>query len=309
MDHRTRYDWQLLRTGPLWLDGGSMFGIIPPATWKRSIHCDERGRIELAQNCLLLKPASGSGAPLLIEAGSGNKFDAKFRDIYGLTDRCVIDALREADCPCEAIEHVIATHLHFDHAGGLTRRPLPGEPAGPRRTFPNAAVHVQRREWEDALTNRSVMTRTYLRENLDPIREHLRLIDSPPPFAPGHVVQRGDSPAVPTERRMIEILPGIRVFNVPGHTWGSQAVVFTDDRDRTIVFTPDLIPTAAHAGPAYNMAYDVEPFVSTVTRGWFLEEAVKNDWLLIINHEPGEPRRRVERDGQGWYRLVEAGDK
>jgi len=305
MDASVRYHWQLLRTGPLWLDGGGMFGIIPPALWRRNVAVDERGRIELAQNCLLLRPVKGRAGPILIETGSGDKFDAKHRDLYGLSDHCVIDALREADCACEKIANVIVTHLHFDHAGGLTRRAAASE-SSPVPTFPNATIHVQRREWEDALTNRSVMTRSYLKENFEPARSQLRLIDSPPPFPPGHVAQKTEPPAVAVRDRMTEILPGIRVFNVPGHTWGSQAVVFTDDRDRTIVFTPDLIPTAAHVGQAYNMAYDVEPFVSTVTRGWYLDEAVKNDWLLVLNHEPGEPRRKVRQDGKGWYELIES---
>jgi hypothetical protein len=51
------------------------------------------------------------------------------------------------------------------------------------------------------------------------------------------------------------------------------------------------------------MAYDVEPFISTVTRHWFLKEAADNDWLLVLDHEPGDPRRRVRPDGKGWYSL------
>jgi glyoxylase-like metal-dependent hydrolase (beta-lactamase superfamily II) len=104
------------------------------------------------------------------------------------------------------------------------------------------------------------------------------------------------------------VLPGIRVFNVPGHTWGQQAVRFADDRGRQVVFAPDVLPTAAHAGAAYNMAYDVEPFISTVTRGWFLKEAVENDWLLVLDHEAHQPLQRAERDGKGWYRLFPGED-
>lgn len=277
-----------------------MFGVVPRAIWNRNVPCDEQGRIELAHNCLLLDGPHR----VVIEVGSGDKFDEKNRRIFGLSDRSIIDALREAGSRCEDIEHVIVTHLHFDHAGGLTRRGSDG----PVRTFPNAAVHVQRRECEDALANRSVMTRTYLQENLQPIRPQLRLIDSPAPFPAGHLPQRDELPQAPLPERETDVLPGIHVFNVPGHTWGQQAVRFTDDRGRTVVFTPDIIPTAAHVGAAYNMAYDVEPFISTVTRRWFLKEAAERDWLLVLVHEPGEPRRRVRPDGNGWYELVPAGD-
>jgi glyoxylase-like metal-dependent hydrolase (beta-lactamase superfamily II) len=204
---------------------------------------------------------------------------------------------------------VIVSHLHFDHAGGLTRRLRSGEAPdvlGAKRTFPNATIHVQRREWEDALANRSVMTCTYLPENLHPIREQLHLVESPPPFPPGHVPTRRDElPPTRVAERPTETLPGISVFSVPGHTWGQQAVMFTDDRGRTVVFSPDIIPTANHVGAAYNMAYDVEPFVSTVTRHWYLKEAAEMDWVLVLDHEPGNPVKRVRADGKGWFELID----
>ena len=39
---------------------------------------------------------------------------------------------------------------------------------------------------------------------------------------------------------------------------------------------------------------------------WFLPEAAAKDWLLVLDHEPGEPRRRVRPDERGWYALVDA---
>jgi len=296
-----RYAWRLLRAGPLRLDGGSMFGVVPRVLWSRDVPYDDQGRIEVAHNCLLLQRPDDP-ARIVIETGSGNKFDEKSRRIFGLSDFWLADALAEAGCRCEEVTHAIVTHLHFDHAGGLTHRDSGGE-AVP--TFPNATVYVQRREWDDALVNNSVMTRTYLRENLEPIRDQVRLIESPLPFPPGYHPRRDEPPMTSPESRMTEILPGIRVLAVPGHTWGQQAVLFTDEQNRTVVFPSDLLPTAHHVGAAYNMAYDVEPYTSTVTRRWFLEAAVANDWLLVLDHEPGNPCQRVKADGKGWFKLEE----
>lgn len=306
-----RYHWKLLRAGPLWLDGGGMFGIIPRVVWSRTVKSDDLGRIELAHNCLLLWPDSGSPTPgggntplIVIETGSGNKFDQKSRKIYSLTDRSIIDAIEETGRHCSDVTDVFVTHLHFDHAGGLTRLGEAGET--PRLTFPNAAIHVQRREWVDALANRSTMTRTYLRDHLDPIRQQVRLIDSPTPFVAGHLPQRDELPPTPVASRMTDILPGIKVFIVPGHTWGQQAVLFTDVAGRTVVFSPDVMPTVHHVGSAYNLAYDVEPYISTVTRRWFLDEAARNHWLLVLDHEPGNPLQQVRPDSRGWYELLPA---
>ena len=315
----TRYSWTLLRAGPLRLDGGSMFGVVPRVIWSRMIDSDERGRIEVAHNCLLLTRIDQPQTKVLIETGSGDKLDAKTRDIFGLApDRSIREAITEAGVKPDEIRHAIVSHLHFDHAGGLTRRVQPGEvpdwtsPSpegqafGVKFTFPNATIHVQKCEYEDAIANKSVMTRTYLRENLEPLRHAgLRLIESSPPFPPGQVPSRGEKPRVPLVDRFTEVIPGIFAFIVPGHTWGQHALLFTDDRGQTVVFTPDVMPTIHHLGAAYNMAYDVEPYVSTITRGWFLDEAARNNWLLVLDHEPSDPCRRVRPDGKGWYRLVD----
>jgi hypothetical protein len=64
------------------------------------------------------------------------------------------------------------------------------------------------------------------------------------------------------------------------------------------------MPTVHHVGPAYNLGYDVEPFVSMLSRRWFLSEAAAQDWLLVLDHEPANPCVRVRNDDRGWFRLV-----
>jgi hypothetical protein len=46
-----RHAWRLLRAGPIALDAGGMFGVIPRAVWSRMVTPDARHRIELAHNC------------------------------------------------------------------------------------------------------------------------------------------------------------------------------------------------------------------------------------------------------------------
>jgi glyoxylase-like metal-dependent hydrolase (beta-lactamase superfamily II) len=294
----SNFRWNLLDAGPLSLDGGGMFGLVPRVVWGRSVQTDERHRIRLNHNAILLQHPQG---PVVIETGSGDKLDAKNRDIFGLSDRSIIPAVEDAGTRLADVKHAIVTHLHFDHAGGLTRRTE--DPDRPALTFPNATVHAQRREWEDALTNRSVMTRTYFRDHLDPIRECVKLHESPPPFEPGQTPDRGAFPAAPLEDRLTEVIPGVFVFSVPGHTWGQQAILFRDDANRTVVFVPDVMPTAMHVGAAYSLAYDVEPYISMISKQWLLAEAARRDWTLVLDHEPHAPVVRVREDGKGWYRL------
>jgi glyoxylase-like metal-dependent hydrolase (beta-lactamase superfamily II) len=278
----------------------------------------------------------GSPRRVLIEVGTGDKLDPKMREIFALETnpatgkpRTIVDALAEVGATPESIDAVVVSHLHFDHAGALTRLPRPGEApefrftghedggggssqgGGCCLTFPQAAVYAQAREWADARANRSVMTRTYYPDHLIPIEKMVRMVDSPRPFVPGLVPGRDDLPVTPVEYRETELWPGggLSVFLVPGHTWGQQAVKFIEPgpdaggKGRTIVFTPDVMPTVHHLGAAYSLAYDVEPYTSMVTRRWFLTEAVRNNWVLCLDHEPGHPLVRVREDGKGWFVL------
>lgn len=301
----TRYNWQFIRAGTLKLDGGGMFGVVPKTLWSKVTASDELNRIPLAHNCILLKRIDSAGRThsILIETGSGDKFDPKLASIYGLEGDDIATALFRARTRPADVEHVVVSHLHFDHAGGLTRRGKESESV--ELSFPKAQIHCQQREWDDAITNTAVMTRTYLKENLNPIKEQLKLVDSPAPFKPGHIPAKGENPASPLQDRLSEILPGIFVFKVPGHTWGQQAILFKDEMDQTVVFTPDVMPTVNHVGQAYNMGYDVEPYISGHSRRWYLEEAMRGNWLLVLDHEPGNPLQRVKADGKGWYSLVE----
>jgi len=322
------WNFRLLRAARFKLDAGSMFGLVPRVVWSKTVPVDDRGRMDVQHNCLLLERATPGPGPrrVLIETGTGNKLDTKMRDIFALENRSIIDALNEAGAPPESIEAVVVSHLHFDHAGGLTRLPRSGEKptwsgddggggssahGGCLPTFPNATIYVQEREWNDATANRSVMTKTYYPDHLLPVAPQIKTVDSPRPFPLGQIPDRDELPRTPVELRETELWPGagISVFLVPGHTWGQQAIRFTEPsppsgRGRTIVFTPDVMPTVHHAGAAYSLGYDVEPYTSMVTRRWFLTEAARHNWLLCLDHEPGNPLVRVRENTRGWFDLA-----
>ncbi|MEX0876731.1 MAG: MBL fold metallo-hydrolase [Phycisphaerales bacterium] len=330
-----RYKWTILRASRFLLDGGGMFGVIPRVLWTKAVEPDEKNRVELAHNCVLLEstepdPATGKPRRYLIEAGTGDKLDEKMSAIFGLDSRTVESEVTAAGVDVGDIRATIVSHLHFDHAGGLTRRARdgeepdwvaskPGAASGDnpniKFTFPNAELIVQRREWVDARNNDAVMTRTYYRDHILPFEdehqplEHgkprLRLVDSPRPFPLNRKPSREELPKAPLEDRLTEVLPGISVFLVPGHTWGQQAVKFEDDKGRTIVFTPDVMPTHYHIGQPYSLSYDVEPYTSMVTKHWLLKEAAERDWVLLLDHEPGNPCYRVRDNDSGWFRLQE----
>ena len=249
--------WQVLRAGGFRLDGGGMFGLIPRTMWGQWVPYDAQNRIGLAMNCVLLERA---GQRILVETGAGGKWTDKEAGMYEFARqpsgavRTVEHALAEVGVAPADIAHVVVTHLHFDHAGGLTR---------PELVFPNARVHVQRREWEDALANRSTMTRTYLRSHLDPIAGQVELHDG-----------------------MAEVLPGLWVAPLLGHTWGQQGVWWRD-QEGVVCYTADLLPTVHHAHPASSLGYDMLPYDTMLTKRALLAKAEEEAWRLVLDHEPG----------------------
>ena len=267
-----------------------MFGIIPRVVWMKWFPAsgdgaiDAANRMPLQQNGLLLE---SGGRLVVVEVGIGDKFGAKEAAMYSQAcrpdgrPRAVHDALAEHGARPEDVNAVIVTHLHFDHAGGLTRLD-PAHPDRPRLTFPNAEIFVQRREIEDALAGRSTMNKTYLPGHLTPeVRERFRPVDG--------------------ER---EVLAGITVFPTPGHTWGQQCVRFADRKGRTVCFVNDVMPTARHARPTTNLSYDVEPYTSMLERAKLLERAERERWTLVLDHEDGWILMGVQAAGARGTREV-----
>ena len=133
-------EWSVrtILAGRFGLDGGAMFGVVPKTLWERRAPADALNRITLGMRPLLIRT---SAQTVLVDAGAGDKYAEKALAIYGLDARDQLDAsLAAAGVAADDIDLVIASHLHWDHVGGLTRRE--GDRLVPR--FPRAR-HVVRR--------------------------------------------------------------------------------------------------------------------------------------------------------------------
>jgi glyoxylase-like metal-dependent hydrolase (beta-lactamase superfamily II) len=222
--------------------------------------------------CLLVEHDVG---PILIDTGAGNKEDPKFHDIYGIDNAGadgrtrLEDGLREIGFRPDDVAVVINTHLHFDHAGGNTRRLPDGSVT---LSFPNARYVVQRGEWEWAHVRNERIQASYLPHNIDPVMEAGRfdLID-------------GD----------VEIVPGIHALVTPGHTPHHQSVLIRSGGE-TACFLADVIPTSAHLPLPWIMGYDVEPLVTLETKRSLLQRARDEQWLLVFEHDPVVPWGRLD---------------
>lgn len=247
-----------LTDGTFALDGGAMFGVIPKPLWERVAPADARNRIRMGLRPLLVRGPQ----TMLIDAGVGDKMDAKAGDIYGFDRARHLDhALADAGVTPDDIGVVLATHLHFDHAGGFTVRDADGRV---RPRFPRAQYIVRRGEWDAALHAHERNRASYFVENYVPLQEAgvLSLIDDD-----------------------AEVMTGVRVRCTGGHTRDHQ-IVMIESGSRTAVYVADLLPTTAHVPLPWIMGYDLYPMDTLAFKRTFLDEALRGEYLLLFEHDP-----------------------
>ena len=253
------YTLHAIETGTFALDGGAMFGVVPRVLWERRIAPDSRNRIPLHMRCLLLE---GDGRLVLVDNGMGHKYDSRFADLYAVDHsvHTLEGSLKKLGFSPEDVTDVVLTHLHFDHCGGSTRRT--GD--GLKLVFPNARHHVQQAHWQWATHPNPRERASFLEENLAPLERE-------------GVLTLHDGAG--------EILPGISVRPVNGHT-EAQQLVLVEGAEGTVAFVADLLPTIHHLSPAWVMGYDVRPLVAIEEKADFLEEAMAGRWHLFFEHDP-----------------------
>jgi glyoxylase-like metal-dependent hydrolase (beta-lactamase superfamily II) len=165
-----------------------------------------------------------------------------------------------------AVGHVVLTHLHADHAGGVV---VDGEPR-----FPNAVVSVHPGDWRrfaDANETEDYVARTSLGWLLD----HGRLD-----------LDGGDR----------EIVPGISVRHTPGHTPGHRSVLVRDQGE-VLLITGDLLHLPIQAGNADQpSSHDDDPRIGQVSRRLMLWRASQAGWWVAVNHFAA-PFGRVGSEG------------
>ncbi|MGH7230813.1 MAG: MBL fold metallo-hydrolase [Nitrospiraceae bacterium] len=260
------------------LDGGAMFGVVPKVLWERCCPADERNRIALGLNCLLIR---AYGKHWLIDTGLGHKEHGKFHDMFAVDQTPPLhDSLKELGVTHDDIDMVINTHLHFDHAGGNTIR---DEADRLLPAFPKARYAVQRGEYEDAAAANERTKASYRPENFMPIA-HARAWD----FLDGDT----------------ELAPGISTMVTHGHTRWHQGVKI-ESEGKTAFYLGDLIPTVSHLPLPYIMGYDLYPLQTLEAKRSVLDQAFDEKWLLIFEHDPRVRMGYVRKDVEERYFLEE----
>jgi glyoxylase-like metal-dependent hydrolase (beta-lactamase superfamily II) len=264
------FELHLLVAGGWKADGGMLFGVVPKVLWERQKPADEDNLVEAACVALVVRHR---GRLIVCETGIGTKLPEKrARQMRVWEPDGLLRALQRLGARPNEVDVVLSTHLHWDHAGGLTRRGPGGEL---ELTFPKARHFVQRSELDFALDPDPRSQAGYLSEDFLPVAES------------GQVeVLDGDA----------ELLPGVEVRVTGGHTPGHQVLIFRAG-DLACAMAGDLVGTRPHLRLAWNMSADLDVRRVMQEKARLLDEASRHRWLLVLGHETDQPAGYLGADG------------
>jgi glyoxylase-like metal-dependent hydrolase (beta-lactamase superfamily II) len=256
-----------INTGYFKLDGGAMFGVVPKTIWNKINPADENNLCSWALRCLLIEDGNRL---ILVDAGNGDKQDAKFFSHYYLHGNDTLEkSLAKYGFRKEDITDVFLTHLHFDHCGGSIKR----ENGKLVPNFSNATYWSNKEHWKWATEPNEREKASFLKENILPIEESgkLKFVE---------VTQMNND-----RLGQISFTENISLRFVNGHT-RAMMLPQIKYKDRTVVFMADLLPSAGHIPLPYVMGYDMFPLTTLIEKKSFLKEALENDYILFFEHDP-----------------------
>lgn len=257
--------------GTCLFDGGAMFGVVPKTLWSRKVEADEKNRVAIGLNCVVVRI---NGKTVLIETGFGNKIAPKLKEIYATQERLPA-SLVAAGLKPEDIDIVINSHLHWDHCGWNS---VLNEDGKAVPYFPNAQyiahkgeVEHGRRQWErDRIS--------YVADNYEPMiaTGQMRLV----------------------EGSLEEVIPGITLECYPGHTQQCMAV-HIQSQGQHACFISDLLPTSAHLDVGWAMGFDLDPLRTIEERKRFYSRALPEQWVILFPHDHRRCMAVLEKDSTG----------
>lgn len=261
--------------GRMLSDGGTSFGPVPRALWGRYYPFNRDGLIPQVADPILVQYQDKN---YLIEAGMNQeKLSPKEYGHFGFQDPPrVLESLAACGLDPEDIHGVLMTHMHNDHANGLT---LP-EGEGFRPTFPNATIYMTDIEWQEVRHPHKRTRNTYLQANWEAIQDQVVTFDG-----------------------SLDIVQGIRMEHTGGHSRGHAMIQFQQGEE-TVFHLGDIHLTCVHTNPLWVGGMDDYPMDTIQAKEKYLGEALAGGYPILFYHDPFFRMLRYTPDGKGYVEAL-----
>ncbi|MFH2054902.1 MAG: MBL fold metallo-hydrolase [bacterium] len=251
------------------LDAGGVYGIVPRSIWSRLQQADENNLLPFDTNVFLLQ---AHGKNILFDVGLGDYLEEKQRKLYGVSEPSrLVPGLKSLGLEPEDIDFVLLSHLHWDHVGSCIR--LVGDQ--PMPTFPNAQHYVHADEWQDAMHPDERTGGVYFPDRLQAIERAglLRLIEQD-----------------------TEVLPGIKLVRIGGHTRGQLGVEVESGGEKLIYYADNFL-SCHHLKIPYVPASDLFPLDTQRCKRETLPKAAEGGWYVAMDHDIENKVVKIKYDG------------
>jgi glyoxylase-like metal-dependent hydrolase (beta-lactamase superfamily II) len=218
---------------------------------------------------------------VLVDTGTSN--------LFGPTLGRLAKNLGAAGVDPGAVDAIVLTHMHPDHANGLL---TPDK----KVAFPNASVHVHETElgfWTSAEIARRAP------DDFKPFFEMAR--NAIKPYT--------DAGKVTTYRDGAELLPGIAVIMAPGHTVG-HSMVRLSSQGRALLLWGDIVHNAALQFPEPDRAltFDTDQAMAIASRKRVFDMVANERLTIAGSHLPFPGIGHVAKAATGYaYVPIEWG--
>lgn len=235
----------------------------------------QAGTAEVSVNAFLVNTGERL---VLIDAGAG--------ELMGAALGKLVSNIQAAGYEPSQIDHVILTHIHPDHSGGLV--------FDNRRVFENAVLHVNFREGDFWL---KPSAEAKADEVLGPQIAQAETCVGP--YVEAQKFETFDDNAAP--------IPGFGSVLLTGHTPGHSGIIVESGGEK-IVFWGDIThgDVLQYDHPEVTINFDVDQTTAAATRAIAFAEAADEKYLVAGAHHafPGIGHVRRDETNYDWVPVV-----
>ncbi len=214
-----------------------------------------------------------NGVTVLVDAGADETFDGHMQE-----------ALARARAAPGEIDHILLTHLHLDHVGGILHK------GGP--VFPHAKIWLTEAEhafWHDDAATAELAKRLTPSLGDDFIGTHVKVARDALSAYDGKLKLFSEEQ---------EVIPGVTAVPLYGHTPGHCGYLLGSGREKFFLWGDAVhVATVQFSIPEAGMIFDWDAGLAVAARRRAFDMAADNGWLSAGMHIPFPGIGTLRRDG------------